>query len=238
MALWYYSLREAESSSVEAQLEEEYLGLSKRGSQWNTWLFLWLSRYSYVLKTSDFRSEPQEPYERRRDFLSKRILTDFKKVIWQQIRIYAEILACVSYVRKNQMNVTLQDGIVFFVRLNAWFQLIRTWFFGKFIFAMWICQSKCPKIQFIIRLVWQTCIYLDNWSFFPFEQMIRSGWIAWEVVLSVRQFLLSSANRCPVSSFREDFAGWKQLCVFFDELLGICAVVTYFVIHLLYRQLT
>ena len=67
---------------------------------------------------------------------------------------------------KNQMNVTLQDGIVFFVRLNAWFQLIRTWFFGKFIFAMWICQSKCPKIQFIIRLVWQTCIYLDNWSFF------------------------------------------------------------------------
>ncbi len=40
MALWYYSLREAESSSVEAQLEEEYLGLSKRESQWNTWLFL------------------------------------------------------------------------------------------------------------------------------------------------------------------------------------------------------
>ena len=102
MALWYYSLWEAESSSVEAQLEEEYLGLSKRGSQWNTWLFLWLSRYSYVLKTSDFRSEPQEPYERRRDFLSKRILTDFKKVIWQQIRIYAEILACVSYVRKTR----------------------------------------------------------------------------------------------------------------------------------------
>ena len=44
MALWYYSLWEAESSSVEAQLEEEYLGLSKRESQWNTWLFLWLSR--------------------------------------------------------------------------------------------------------------------------------------------------------------------------------------------------
>ena len=80
MALWYYSLWEAESSSVEAQLEEEYLGLSKRGSQWNTWLFLWLSPYSYVLKTSSFRAEPQEPYERRRDFLSKRILTDFKKV--------------------------------------------------------------------------------------------------------------------------------------------------------------
>ena len=102
MALWYYSLWEAESSSVEAQLEEEYLGLSKRESQRNTWLFLRLSRYSYALKTSSFRAEPQEPYERRRDFISKRILTDFKKVIWQQIRIYAEILACVSYVRKTR----------------------------------------------------------------------------------------------------------------------------------------
>ena len=55
--------------------------MNKRESQWNTWLFLWLSRYSYALKTSGFEAEPQEAYERRRDFLSKRILTDFKKVI-------------------------------------------------------------------------------------------------------------------------------------------------------------
>ena len=43
-------LKEAESSSVEAQLEEEYLRWIKRESQWNTWLFLWLSRNSKCLK--------------------------------------------------------------------------------------------------------------------------------------------------------------------------------------------
>ena len=131
------NLREAESSSVEAQLEEEYLRWINGKASEISGFFFWLSRYSKYLK--NFGGWGSAPSSEKRFKTGVRLLR-----------------------QKSRTYVTPRRGIAFFVKLNAQLTLTKFSFDGKKSFAIWICQTKRTKITLNVHLVWQMCVYLDN----------------------------------------------------------------------------